>query len=111
VIVVRKMFVIMLALVLVVSGCGTQKAESGKAAIQTAKTMETAQEKTDYLVSQAKAFYNSKEFQDAVDTAQYVLRYLDRDSQEARDMLKKAKDALIAQTRGAAKDAKKKLGF
>jgi len=104
---------VMLALGLVFSltltGCGTKKAESSKEAIQTAKAMETTEEKVDYLIGQAKAFYNSKEFQNAVDAAQYVLRYLDRDSQEARKLLDDAKAALKAEARKAVEDAKKKL--
>jgi hypothetical protein len=84
---------------LVVSGCGARKAETSKAAIETAKAMETTEQKAAYLVAQAKAFYNSEEFQGSVDIAQYVLRYLDRDSQEARQLLEQAKDALLAQTK------------
>ena len=94
---------------LVLTGCGTKKAESGREAIQTAKAMETDEEKIDYLIAQTKAFYNSKEFQDAVDIARYILRYLDRDSQEAKNLLEKAKDALEAQLKAAAEDAKKNL--
>jgi len=111
----KKVFIFMivssLALGLTLNGCGASKAESSKDAIETAKAMETVQQKTDYLVSQAKAFYNSKEFQDAVDTAQYVLRYLDRDSQAAKDLLQKAKDELLAQAKTATEGAKKKFGF
>jgi alkyl sulfatase BDS1-like metallo-beta-lactamase superfamily hydrolase len=90
-----------------VAGCGAQKAESPRAAIDVAKTMQTAQEKTDYLISQAKAFYNSKDFQGAVDIAQYVLRYLDKDSQAAKDLLTKAKEQLTAQAQGMLDQAKK----
>jgi hypothetical protein len=90
-----------------VAGCGAQKAESSRAAIDTAKAMQTVQEKTDYLVSQAKAFYNSKDFQGAVDIAQHVLRYLDKDSQAAKDLLEKAKQQLTAQAQGMMDQAKK----
>ena len=90
------------------TGCG-QKAESSGEAINTAKTMETVQEKTQYLIGQAKAFYSSKEFQDAVDVAQYVLRYLDKDSQEAKNLLAKAKEALTAKAKSAVADVKKQL--
>ena len=112
----KKSFITIMALGLffglILTGCGAKKAESGSDAIKTAKTMETAQEKADYLVGQAKAFYNSKEFQDAVDVAQYILRYVDRDSQAAKDLLQKAKDALTAQAKSAVEDAKKKFsGF
>ena len=89
------------------AGCGAQKAESPRAAIDAAKTMQTAQEKTDYLITQAKAFYNSKDFQGAVDIAQHILRYLDKDSQAAKDLLMKAKDQLTAQAQGMLDQAKK----
>ena len=91
----------------VVAGCGAQKAESSRAAIDNVKTMQTVQEKTDYLLSQAKAFYNSKDFQGAVDIAQHVLRYLDKDSQAAKDLLTKAKEQLTAQAQGMLDKAKK----
>jgi len=92
---------------LAVAGCGAQKAESGTAAIAATKTMQTIPEKTDYLVSQAKAFYNSKDFQGAVDIAQYILRYLDKDSTAAKDLLAKAKEQLTAQAQGMLDQAKK----
>lgn len=111
----KRLFIFAISLVLVsglvLSGCGTPKAESGKDAIETAKAMETVKEKTEYLIGQAQAFYDSKEFQDAVDVAQYVLRYLDRDSQAAKDLLQKAKDELAAQAKAAAGEARKNFGF
>jgi alkyl sulfatase BDS1-like metallo-beta-lactamase superfamily hydrolase len=94
----------------IVSGCGAQKAESSRAAIDTAKAMQTVGEKTNYLVSQAKAFYNSKDFQSAVDIAQHILVYLDKDSQAAKDLLAKAKNQLQAQAKGMLDQAKKDLG-
>jgi len=108
----RRIVVAVMLLSLVIYGCGPEKAESGKAAIETAKTMETAEQKAEYLVGQAKAFYNSKQFQDAVTAAQYVLRYLDKDSQAAQKLLEQAKEALTSQAKGAMEDAKKGLaGF
>lgn len=101
---------VILACFLVVSaasGCGTQKAESSSAAIQESKAMQTTQEKADYLIAQAKAFYNSKQFQDAVNTAQHVLRYLDSESQAAKDLLEKAKDQITAKAQGMLDEAKK----
>jgi hypothetical protein len=101
------LFILCMILSFVVAGCGAQKAETSRAAIDATKAMQTVQEKTDYLVSQAKAFYNSKDFQGAVDIAQYVLRYLDKDSQAAKDLLTKAKDQLTAQAQGMLDQAKK----
>jgi uncharacterized protein YpiB (UPF0302 family) len=101
------MVVVSIMLSFIVAGCGTQKAESTSAAIDVAKTMDTVREKTDYLVSQAKAFYNSNDFQAAVDIAQYIIRYLDKDSQAAKDLLEKAKEQLAAQAQGMLDQAKK----
>ena len=95
---------------LVIIGCGTKKAESGKAAIDVSKGMATAEEKVDYLMAQAQAFYKSKEFQDAIDITQYVLRYLDRESVEAANLFKQAKKDLAAQAQGTLDSLKKGLG-
>jgi len=100
-----------IAMTFVLVGCGPQKEESSAAAITAAKAMETAQEKVNYLMGQAKAFYNSKDFQGTVDIAQYVLRYLDKDSQAAKTLLEKAKEALASAAKAAASDVKKKMGF
>ena len=72
--------------------------------------METAQEKADYLLGQAKAFYSSDKFQEAVDTAKYILRYLDKDSQEAKALFEKALDGLKAKAKETVEGATKKLG-
>ncbi|MFC1514794.1 hypothetical protein ACFL5X_02725 [Candidatus Omnitrophota bacterium] len=89
--------------------CGPKKEGSSAEAISVAKTMETAQEQTDYLIGQAKAFYSSQQFQDAVETAQYVLRYLDSDSAAAKDLIEKAKEAITQQAQNAIKEATDRL--
>jgi hypothetical protein len=110
----RRVLSVFLAVILMCSlslvGCGQKKAESSSAAIDIAKTMETAEQKAQYLVGQAKTFYNSKEFQGAVDIAQYILRYIDQDSQEAKALLDKAKTALESAAKSAMEDAKKSFG-
>ena len=67
----KKLFFIVVICIaassLLIAGCGANKTESSRAAITEAKTLATAQEKVDYLVGQAKAFYNSQEFQGTVD--------------------------------------------
>ena len=97
---------------LLLAGCAQEKAASSKEAIEVAKEMETTEQKVDSLLKQANAFYNSKEFQEAVNTAQYILRYLDKDSQQAKDLLQKAKEALASAAKGAVEDVKQKFeGF
>lgn len=90
-------------------GCGPKKEGSSREAIDVAGTMQTVQEKTDYLISQAKAFYNSDDFQNAIDICQYILSTLDRDSQAAKDLLEKAKDALAAHAQKAVEGIKSNL--
>jgi len=103
-----------LALSLGVTGCGRQKAASSGEAIEASRAMQTVEQKVDYLVGQAEAFYNSKEYQEAVTTAQYVLNSLDQNSQEAKDLLLKAKEALVARAQeavgAAAEGMKNKIG-
>ncbi len=92
--------VVVLVLGLFFYGC-TRKAESSQEAIEIAQAMETAEEQVDYLIKQAKAFYNSDEFQQAVNITQHILRHLDRDSQEAKSLMDKAREALAAQAQEA----------
>jgi hypothetical protein len=97
---------------LILIGCGEKKAVSSRKAIDVAKSMETVSQKTDYLIGQAKAFYNSKEFREAIDITQYILRYVDKDSQVAKDLLEKAKDALTSAAESTVEDVKRRLpGF
>lgn len=91
-----------------ISGCA-KKAASSNEAIQNAESLATVQEKANYLVQQAEAFYNSKEFQQAIQTAQYVLSNLDKDSQPAKNLIEKAKAQLEAIAKKTMGDASKKL--
>ena len=104
------LLVVGLFISLVLAGCGSQKDGSSKEVIDKAKAMDTVKEKSDYLIAQAKAFYNSDDFQGAIDIAQNILQYIDKDSQVAKDLLQKAKDALTAKVQKAAEDAKGTLG-
>jgi biopolymer transport protein ExbB/TolQ len=94
--------------VLLSSGC-TKKSGSVSEAIQSSQSLKTVQEKADYLIKQAEAFYNSKEFQQAIQTAQYILSNLDKNSQPAQDLIEKAKAQLQATAQKAAGDLKSKL--
>jgi hypothetical protein len=76
-------------------GC-TKKAASSQEAIESSKTMQDVKQQASYLMGQANAFYNSKNFQEAVNIAQYVLSYLDKNSQEAQSLLDKAKEQIKA---------------
>ncbi len=89
-------------------GCA-KKSGSPNEAIQTAQSFKTAGEKADYLIKQAEAFYNSKEFQQAIETAQYVLNNLDKESQPAKDLIEKAKAQLQAAAQKATEGVGNKL--
>lgn len=97
-----------LVLSLALSGC-TKKAASSQEAISNTRSMQTLQEKVDYLVAQAKAFYNSKDYQQAVDISQYILARLDNTSAQAKDILAKAKEQLKAAVDKASAGVKNKI--
>jgi hypothetical protein len=90
------------------AGCA-KKSSSSSEAIQNSESFKTVQEKVNYLIGQAKAFYNSKEYQKAVETAQYVLNKLDNTSQAAKDLIEKAKSQFQAAAGKAAGDVQNKL--
>jgi len=94
--------------VLLSAGCA-KKAASVSEAIQNSQALKTVQEKADYLIKQADAFYNSKEFQEAIQTAQYVLNNLDKNSQAAQSLIEKAKTQLQAIAEKTMGDASNKL--
>lgn len=79
---------------LALSACGQKKAASSSEAIETAKAMDSVEKQADYLVKQAELFYKSKEYKDAVASAQYVLNNVDKESQKAQDLLDKAKEEM-----------------
>ena len=88
--------VLVVCLVLTSVGCGTKKAASSDEAIANADAMETIEEKVDYLIKQAKAFYNSEQYKDAAESAQHVLTKLEKDSEEAREILEKARKEMTS---------------
>jgi hypothetical protein len=92
-----------------ISACGSKKAESSGAAIDAAKAIESVQEKADYLIGQAKAFYSSKQFDEAIKIAQYVLAYVDKNSGEAQILIEKARAELEAMARKKAEELKGKV--
>lgn len=90
------------------NGC-TKKAASSSEAIQSSQTLKTVEEKTNFLINQAEAFYASKEFQKAIETAQYVLSNLNSNSQPAKDLIERAKAQLKAAAQKAVGDTSQKL--
>ena len=92
-----------LCLAISLTGCGTRMVESGKAAIEIAKNMKAAKEKVDYLIGQAKAFQKAKDFQSVVDIARYILISVDKNSTEARTLLRDARDEILTKAKSAGK--------
>lgn len=92
------------------AGCAKRAASSSEA-IEHARTLKAPEEQANYLISQAQAFLGSKNYQEAVATAQYVLANVDANSKAARGVLQQAKAQLEQGAKAAAGDMKKKLGF
>lgn len=87
---------------LAITGCGPRKAASTSEAYQTAGKLKTAQEKANYLVHQARAFYNSKQYMETVELAQYILAKLDKNSAAANDLLARARKQIDVTVKAAA---------
>ncbi len=108
----RKMLVVSVVLCLCCSifflGC-EKKSGSASEAIDNAQSLKTVSEKADYLIKQAEAFYSSKEFQQAIQIAQYVLSNLDKESKPAQSLIEKAKAELQAAAQKAVGDAANKF--
>jgi len=88
-----------------------KKSKNGKEAISLSGTLENVDEKFDYLINQANAFYKSKQYQDVIDVAQYILTSVDKGSEEAKMLLEKAKTALSQAAKDAAMDVKNTMGM
>jgi hypothetical protein len=95
---------------LLIAGCGTEKARSSQEAIDNARSIQNVVERADYLISQAKAFYNAKDFKNTVDISIYVIQYLDSKSRAAHDLLERSNSALKAQSRLQATDVMRLSG-
>ena len=111
----RVMIFLMVSMILtssmLITGCSKEGTlVSSMEAIDIAKTLATTQEKVSYLTTEAEALYKSEKFQDVVNIAQYILTYLDGDSQIAEDLLNKAKTKLVEMAqKGAANLVENKL--
>ena len=109
----KKVFTVALMLCLAVSlyvtGCAPAKAASSQEAIQRSQAMDTTKQKADYLISQAKAFYNTRQYQDVVTLTQYVVQKVDATSREAKALLEKARTEMTAEMKKAAEEMKKQF--
>lgn len=101
-------FICICCVFLMGTGCA-QKTVSVSEAIQNSQALKTVQEKVSYLVKQAEALYNSKQYQQAIDVAKYVLSNLDSKSLEAKALIQKATTQLQAAAQKAVGDVSNKL--
>ena len=92
-----------------ISGCGAKKEESSKAAIEKSKSLATVEEQVNYLESQANAFYKSKEYQEAINITQYVINNLDKEANDAKELLEKSTEGLKKDAENVAKDVTNKI--
>lgn len=95
---------------LTIGGCAQKPAASSGDAITQSKTLQTVQEQVKYLIGQANAFINSQKFDEAINTAQYVLSNLDSNSTEAKSIITKAQEQIKQMAGKAMEDMKNKLG-
>jgi len=88
---------------LVFSGCGWIKEKfekepsTAKEAVDISETLDTVEKKTQYLLDQADAFMNRKDFQESIKLSKYILLRLDDGSKEASSLLRKAQSAMAVQ--------------
>lgn len=103
--------IVVIFLLTVVIGCGQPQAKSTNSseAITQAQTLQTNEEKIKYLISEANAFVNSQKFDEAINTAKYVLTSLDANSQEAKTVIEKATEELKKMAEAKAEELKKSL--
>ncbi|HOX09671.1 MAG TPA: hypothetical protein PLV09_01120 [Candidatus Omnitrophota bacterium] len=96
---------------LFVSGCGQKAAPTASSndAIQKSQALQTVSEKAKYLVGQANAFMNSKNYDQAISVAKYILSNVDSNSAEAKSILQKATELLKAEAAKAMDSAKTDL--
>jgi hypothetical protein len=94
-----------------VMGCGGHsKAENSRMAIEQSQTMKTVEEQKKYLVSQANAFVKSQDYNEAINTAKYIISNLDKESREAKEIVEKATAELKKVAEQKAADLKNMIG-
>jgi hypothetical protein len=101
--------------VVALTGCSQKpQAANSSQAIEQAANLQTVEAKVQYLVKEANAFVNNQKFDEAINTAKYILSELDKNSQEAQGIIAKAQEQLkkvaTEKVDAAASGLKSKLG-
>jgi hypothetical protein len=102
-------FIFFLFLTISIIGCEERKMPSVSEVINESRSLETVNKQLDYLIQEARDFYNSKEYKEALELAEYILTYLDQHSEQALDLIEKIKNHLSDITASTAEDIKKML--
>ena len=103
--------VVLIAGAAIFTGCAQKpQAENAQQAIEQSKTKGSVEAQAQYLVSQANAFVNSQKFDEAIQSAKYVLANLDANSQEAKSVIEKATEQLKQMAQEKAAAVQKSLG-
>lgn len=87
----------------------TGSTASASTAIKTVKTIKENKDKISYLVKEAQKLYASKEFNQVITIANYILTNVDSESKEAKSLLEKAQSMLAKEGTKQAKAAVKGL--
>ncbi len=83
---------------------------SAKAAIAQAQTIPVLKDKIDFLAAQAQGFLGQKNYQEAVNVAQFILTKLDANSIQAKSVMDQAKSQIAQAAQGAMGNMMGKLG-
>ena len=82
-------------LVVSVYGCNSKpKAKNANEAVAQSKNMPDVKAQADYLVSEAKAFLNSKQYDEAMKTAQYIASNFQESAAEAQKIIEQSAQEL-----------------
>jgi hypothetical protein len=101
---------IVAVLCIFVVGCAQQpESENASGAIAAAKKLENVEAQVNYLVKEANAFISSEQFDEAINSAKYILKELDAESIQAKSIIEKAQVELKAYAEKKAAEAKAEL--
>ncbi|MCR4337847.1 MAG: hypothetical protein NUV91_08605 [Candidatus Omnitrophica bacterium] len=92
----KKVMVAAVGLILSVTlfSCGPKPAANSQEAIATSKTKGSVEQQAEYLVGQAKNFLRKENYDEAIQTANYVLINIDQTSAEAQAVIAQAQQEL-----------------
>ena len=110
-----KNFFLVVGLVpfILMSGCAKEKLKpsaNAQEAINRSKMQDSVQHQVNYLIEEGQDFVYSKNYNQAMMVAKYILASLDANSQEAKDIFDQAKAEMQKAAQTAKTEMKNKLG-